>query len=43
MDPKSFIFNEKFGHKTYVDVVIIDKVYALTYDSLLCVFSLNTK
>jgi hypothetical protein len=40
MDPKSFQLNEKFMHKTFMDVVVSEKVFALTYDSLLCVYSL---
>lgn len=30
LDPKSFIMNDKFVHKTFVDIVVTDRVYALT-------------
>ena len=43
MDPKSFVLNDRFAYKTFVDIVVIDKLFALTSDSSLCIFTLTNK
>lgn len=44
MDPKPFGLNEKFMHKNFIDTHVTESsVYALTYDSLMTVFSLKSK
>ncbi|CAD8068911.1 unnamed protein product [Paramecium primaurelia] len=44
MDPKPFLLNEQFMHKNFIDIHVTQySVFALTFDSLITVFSLQTK
>lgn len=41
MDPKPFLLNEQFMHKNFIDIHVTQySVFALTFDSLITVFSL---
>lgn len=48
MEAKSFYLNEKFLDKTFIDLVLYNsstslKLFTVTTDSLLCIFSESTR